>query len=69
VNVDHAHDLEIRSSITVVLLMFNNTPIRCLSKRQKNLETSTYGSEIEASRFDTALILEVRFMLRSLYRH
>ena len=37
-----------------------------VSKRQKTVETSTYGSELVASRIATELILEVRFMLRSL---
>jgi hypothetical protein len=46
--------------------MLNNTPIRWVSKRQKTVETSTYGSELVASRVDTELILEVRYMLRSL---
>ena len=46
--------------------MLNNTPVRWVSKRQKTVETSTYGSELVASRIATELILEVRFMLRSL---
>jgi hypothetical protein len=46
--------------------MLNNTPIRWVSKRQKTVETSTYGSDLVASRIATELILEVRFMLRSL---
>ena len=46
--------------------MLNNTPVMWISKRQKNVETSTYGSELVASIVGTKLILEVRFMLRSL---
>jgi hypothetical protein len=46
--------------------MLNNTPIRWVSKRQKTVATSTYGSELVASRVATELILEVRYMLRSL---
>ena len=37
-----------------------------VSKRRKTIETSTYGSELMASRIATELILEVRFMLMSL---
>jgi hypothetical protein len=37
-----------------------------VSKRQKTVETSTYGSELVASGIATEFILEVRFMLRSL---
>jgi hypothetical protein len=46
--------------------MLNNTPIKWISKRQKTVETSTYDSELVASRMTTKLILEVRYMLRSL---
>jgi hypothetical protein len=46
--------------------MLNITPIRWVSKRQKKVETSTYGSELVASRIAPEFILEVRFMLRSL---
>jgi hypothetical protein len=46
--------------------MLNNTPIRWISKRQKTVETSTYGSELVTSRIATDLILEIRYMLRSL---
>jgi hypothetical protein len=66
VDADHTHDLVTRRSITGILVMLNNTPIRCISKRQKTVETSTYGSELVASRIATELILEVRYMLRSL---
>jgi hypothetical protein len=68
VDADHAHDLVTRRSITVILIMLNNTPIRWISKRQKTVETSTYSSELVASRIATEaeLILEVRYILRSL---
>jgi hypothetical protein len=46
--------------------MINNTPIRWISKQQKTVETSTYGSELVASRVATEIILEIRYMLRSL---
>jgi hypothetical protein len=65
VELDHAHDLVTRRSITRILVMLNNTPIRWVSKRQKTMETSTYGSVLVASRIATELILQVRYMLRS----
>jgi hypothetical protein len=65
VDGDHAHDLVTRRSITGILVMLNNKPIRWVSKRQKAVETSTYGSELVASRIATELIVELRFMLRS----
>jgi hypothetical protein len=64
VDADHAHDLVTRRSITVILVMLNNTPIRWVSNRQKTVETSTYCSELVASRISTEFILEVRYMLR-----
>jgi hypothetical protein len=66
VDADHVHDLVTRRSITGILDMLNNTPIRWISKRQKTVETSTYGSESVVSRFATELILEIRYILRSL---
>jgi hypothetical protein len=66
VDADHAHDLVTRRSITGILVMLTNTSIRWISKRQKTVETSTYGSELVASRISTVLILEIGYMHRSL---
>jgi hypothetical protein len=66
IDADYAHDLVSRRYITVILVMLNNTPIRWVSKRQKTVETSTYRSELVDSRIATELIVEMRFMLRSL---
>jgi hypothetical protein len=60
VDADHTYDLVTRISITGILVMLNNTPIRWISKSQKTVETSTYGSELVSSRIATELILEVR---------
>jgi hypothetical protein len=65
VDANHTHGLVTRRSITGILVMLNNTPIRWVSKRQKTVETSTYGSELVASRVATEVILEIRYMLRS----
>jgi hypothetical protein len=48
--------------------MLNNTPIRWISKRQKTVDTSTYGSELVVSRIATEaeVILEIRYMFQSL---
>jgi hypothetical protein len=56
VDPDHTHDLVTSISITRILFMLNNTPIIRISKRQKTVETSTYGSELVASRIATELI-------------
>jgi hypothetical protein len=57
VNADHAHDLVTRRSITEILFMLSNMPIRWISKRQKTVKTSNYGSELVASRISTESIL------------
>jgi hypothetical protein len=66
VDADHAHDLVTRRSIRVILVILNDEPILWMSKRQKTVETSTYGSESSESRIPTELTLEVRYMLWSL---
>jgi hypothetical protein len=66
VDADHTYDLVTRRSITGILVMLNNTTIRWISKLQKTVETSTHRSELVASRIASELILEIRFMTRSL---
>jgi hypothetical protein len=66
VDADHAHDLSTRRSIKGILVMLNNTPIRWISKQQKTVEISTYVSEFVASMITTEIVLEVRYMIRSL---
>ena len=44
--------------------MINNTPVKWISKRQKTVETSTYGSELVAAKQAVELILEYRYKLR-----
>ena len=64
VDADHAHDILTRRSVTGILLMINNTPVKWFSKRQKTVETSTYGSELVAAKQAVEFILEYRYMLR-----
>src|SRR5210317_761187 len=61
---DHAHDVVTRRSVTGVLLFLNNTPVKAISQRQNTVETSSYGSELVATRMATELILEYRNTLR-----
>jgi hypothetical protein len=61
---DHAHDVITRRSVTGILLFINNTPVKWISKRQKTVETSTYGSELVAAKVATELIIEYRYALR-----
>ena len=66
VDADHAHDLVTRRSITGMLFLLNNTPIKWYSKRQNTVESSTYGSELVSARIATDMIVELRYKLRML---
>jgi hypothetical protein len=44
VDADHARDQVIRRSVTGIMLLVNNTPLVWISKRQKTVESLTYGS-------------------------
>lgn len=66
VDADHARDKVTRRSVTGIILLLNNTPLVWISKRQKTVEASTYGSELIASRVAIELIMEMRYKLRML---
>jgi hypothetical protein len=66
VDADHARDKVTRRSVTGIMLLLNNTPLVWISKRQKTVETSTYGSEMVAARVAIDLIIEMRYKLRML---
>ena len=63
---DHARDKVTCRSVTGVLIFLNSIPFKFFCKRQRTVETSTYGSEIVAGRIVTELIMEVRYTLRSI---
>ena len=64
VDVDHAHDLVTRCSVTGILLFINNTSMKWYSKRQNTVESSTYGAELVALRIATDIIIEFRYKLQ-----
>jgi Reverse transcriptase (RNA-dependent DNA polymerase) len=66
VDADHARDQVTRRSVTGIVLLLNNTPLVWISKRQKTVESSTYGSELVAARVAIDLIIEMRYKLRML---
>ena len=66
VDADHARDKVTCRSVTGIVLLLNNTPISWVSKRQKTVETLTYGSELVASRLAVDLLVEMRYKLRML---
>ena len=55
-----------RRSVTRILVLLNNTPISAYCKRQRTVETSTYGSEMVAAQIAVEIILEIRYALRML---
>ena len=64
VDADHAHDQVTRRSVTGILLFVNGMPIKWMSKRQRTVESSTYGSELVAARQAVDMIVEIRYALR-----
>jgi Reverse transcriptase (RNA-dependent DNA polymerase) len=66
VDADHAHDTVTRRSVSGILLFLNGLPVKWYSKRQKTIETSSYGSELVAARIAIELIQELRYKLRML---
>ena len=64
VDESHGQDLLTFRSVTGIFVLMNNTPIRWVSKRQKTVETSTYGSVLSAARVATEIIIELRHHLR-----
>lgn len=60
------HDMISGKSVTVVLHMFNQTPIDWFSKLQSTVETATFGSEYVAARTCTKQIIDLRLTLRYL---
>lgn len=63
-DADHAHDMLTRRSVSGILMFMNNTPVKWISKRQKTVETSTYGSELVAAKQATEMVMEYRYILR-----
>jgi hypothetical protein len=66
VDADHAHDMVTCWSVSGVILFVNRTPVKWISKCQKTVQTSTYGSELVASRVVTELAIEYQYALRML---
>ena len=66
VDADHAHDTVTRRSVTGIMIFVNQTLVKYVSKRQKTVETSSYGSELVAARMAVELAMEYRYCLRML---
>ena len=66
VDADHAYDQVTRRSVTGIVIMINGMIWKTYSKRQKTVESSTYGSELVAARIAVDLVVETRYTLRML---
>jgi hypothetical protein len=66
VDADHAHDQVTRRSVTGILIMLNGMVWKAISKRQKTVESATYGSELVASRIAVEQAISLRYTLRML---
>jgi hypothetical protein len=66
VDAVHAHDMVTRRSVTGIILFVNKTPVKWISKRQKTVESSTYGSELVAAQIATNLAVKYCYALRML---
>jgi hypothetical protein len=66
VDADHAHDMLNCRSVTGIILFVNKTPVKWISKCQKTVESSTYGSKLVASIIATDLAIEYQYALRML---
>ena len=65
-DADHAHDQVTYHSVTGILLFVNNTVMTWVSKRQKTVKTSMYGSELVAGCMAVELIMEYQYKLHML---
>ena len=63
VDADHADDKVTRKSVTGIFIMINGLPYKTISKRKSTVESSTYGSELVASRIAVEMAIEVVYTL------
>jgi hypothetical protein len=66
VDANLMHDWVTGRSCTGILHMINQTPIQWFTKRQKQTETATYGSEFMAARQAIEQIMDLRYTLKML---
>ena len=61
VDAYHAHDKITRRSVTGILIFRDKTPLKFMSKRQKTVETSTYGSELVTAKIAVEMMIGMRY--------
>jgi len=65
-DASHAPCLVTRRSVTGIVLLLNTFLLRCTSKRQNTVETSTYGAEMVAGRLAVLQVMDIRYKLQML---
>jgi len=65
-DASHAPCLVTRRSVTGIILLLNNFLLRCTSKRQNTVETSTYGAEMVTGGLAVEQVMDIRYKLRML---
>lgn len=66
VDANLLHDLSTGRSCTGILHFINGMPVEWFSKRQRSVQSATYGSEFVAARIATDHIMDLRTTLRYL---
>ena len=64
VDANHAENIFTRRSHTGIIIFVNNSPIIWYSKRQKTVESSSFGSEFIVLRISTEMIEGLRYKIR-----
>jgi hypothetical protein len=64
VDADRAHDQVTRRSVTGIVAKINGMVVRTFCKRQKTVESSSFGSELVAARIAVDMVVELRTALR-----
>ena len=64
VDSDHTGDVVTRRSHTGIIIFLNNAPVIWFSKKQKTVESSSFGTEFVALRIARNLIMGLRYKLR-----
>src|SRR5918994_2487262 len=55
-----------RKYVAGIIILVNNTPISWVSKQQKTVESSTYGSELVVLRIAVEMLIALRYQLAML---
>jgi hypothetical protein len=60
---NHYHEMVTCRTVSVIIHLLNHAPVYWFCKKQKNVETATYGSEFMVARQATEQIMDLRYTL------